>query len=448
MNSPIKALKEYFNSLGANPAIIEKSRVTTYLELSVLIEKKESELLQFKIPNGSCVILSGDNDADSLSLLFALAGQNCIIAPLQEQESLNESSSRIFCADFHLYHKLRKLEAIELKQTLAVPEYFNRLRDLQLPGLLLLTSGTSGTPKVGIHDFSHFLKLPNRKIKNYRTLAFLLFDHIGGLYTDLMTLKSGGVLIHVGDRNPNLICKLILEHSAELLPTTPTFLRLLYFFATQHLHELQSLQLITYGTEPMPEIVLNQLSSLLSWVHFKQTYGLSEVGILPSKSKSSSSTWMKIGSEENQFRIRDGLLEIKNKSSILGYLNAPSPYTEDGWFKTYDLIEQNQDWIRVLGKKSNQINVGGHKVDPNRIVNTIYQLPEILEARVFSEPHLLLGEIVVAEVSLSTDSEPDIIRQKIRVFCQKFLLRHEVPQKIIVTSACLHTKRFKSGRDI
>lgn len=448
MNSPIKILKQYFLSLGSKPAIIEKSQVTSYQELAHLIEKKESDLLSLKIPNGSCVLLYGDNDADSLALLFALAARKCLVAPRLKQDFTNEGSRHdILCADFLLYHESKKIKVVQLNQTEFRSEYFTQLREQEKPGLLLLTSGTSGTPKVAIHDFSHFLKLPKNKIKSHRTLAFLLFDHIGGVHTNLMTLKSGGALIHVEDRNPSLICKLIHEHSAELLPATPTFLRLLYFFANQHVNDLQSLQLITYGTEPMPETLLNQITSRLGWVRFKQTYGMSEVGILPSKSESSSSTWMKIGSEENLFRIREGLLEIKNNSSILGYLNAPSPFTDDGWFKTNDIVEQNGEWLRILGKNSNLINVGGQKVDPIRVLNTLYQLTDLIEARVYGEKHLFMGEIVVAEVSLTTESNPEKIRQQIRLICEQTLLKHEVPQKIIVTSSCLHTKRFKSGKD-
>ena len=96
--------------------------------------------------------------------------------------------------------------------------------------------------------------------------------------------------------------------------------------------------MVTYGTEAMPESTLKRFHEILPEVKLLQTYGLSEIGIMRSKSLSSDSLWVKIGGEDFQTRVVDGLLEIKAKSAMLGYLNAPSPFTEDGWFKTGDEV--------------------------------------------------------------------------------------------------------------
>jgi len=58
-------------------------------------------------------------------------------------------------------------------------------------------------------------------------------------------------------------------------------------------YDLSSLKMITYGTEVMPESTLQRMHSVLPNVNLLQTYGLSEVGILRSKSKTSDSLWMK-----------------------------------------------------------------------------------------------------------------------------------------------------------
>jgi long-chain acyl-CoA synthetase len=46
---------------------------------------------------------------------------------------------------------------------------------------------------------------------------------------------------------------------------------------------------------------------------------------------------------------------------MLGYLNAPSPFTEDGWFDTGDKVEVDGDYFRILGRDSEIINFGGQK---------------------------------------------------------------------------------------
>lgn len=75
----------------------------------------------------------------------------------------------------------------------------------------------------------------------------------------------------------------------------------------------------------MPESTLQRFHALLPNVKLQQTYRLSEVGILRSKSKSSDSLWVKIGGEGFETRIVNGLLEIKAKSAVRGYLNAETP---------------------------------------------------------------------------------------------------------------------------
>ena len=46
-----------------------------------------------------------------------------------------------------------------------------------------------------------------------------------------------------------------------------------------------------------------------------------------SQSSANDSLWVRIGGEGFATRVREGLLEIKAESSMLGYLNAPSPFT-------------------------------------------------------------------------------------------------------------------------
>ena len=48
---------------------------------------------------------------------------------------------------------------------------------------------------------------------------------------------------------------------------------------------------------------------------------------------------MRIGGEGFNTRVVDNILEIKAKSAMLGYLNAPSPFSKDGWFITGDEVK-------------------------------------------------------------------------------------------------------------
>ncbi len=67
---------------------------------------------------------------------------------------------------------------------------------------------------------------------------------------------------------------------------------------------------------------------------------------------------------------------------MLGYLNAPSPFTEDGWFMTGDRVDVDGEYIRFLGRDSGIINVGGQKVYPAEIESVIGALENIDEVAI------------------------------------------------------------------
>ena len=105
--------------------------------------------------------------------------------------------------------------------------------------------------------------------------------------TLLYTLSNAGCVVTVPDRSPDAVLSAVAKYGVELLPTSPTFLNLLILSEAYRRHQTGTLKTITYGTEPMPETTLRRSREIFPNVNFQQTYGLSEVGILRSKSRSS-----------------------------------------------------------------------------------------------------------------------------------------------------------------
>ncbi len=132
---------------------------------------------------------------------------------------------------------------------------------------------------------------------------------------------------------------------------------------------------------------------------------MTELGIMRTQSQSNDSVWIRVGGEDYQTRIVDGILHIKAKSSMLGYLNAPSPFDEEGWFNTQDEVDVDGEWLRFKGRKSEIINVGGEKVYPAEVETVLMEDSNVADATVTKEPHAILGNIVVAELTLH-EEEP------------------------------------------
>ena len=180
------------------------------------------------------------------------------------------------------------------------------------PGLVLFSSGSTGESKASVLDFNRLWARFEVPRPAYRTLVFLLLDHIGGINTLLHGLCHGGTIVTTHDRSADAVCAAIEAHRIQLLPTTPTFLRILLIADAIRRHDLSSLEIVTYGTEPMPPSTLAAVREALPWVRLKQTYGLSELGILPTRSRNSGSVWLKLGNAGFEHKIVDGVLWIRS----------------------------------------------------------------------------------------------------------------------------------------
>jgi long-chain acyl-CoA synthetase len=314
------------------------------------------------------------------------------------------------------------------------------------PGFILFTSGTTGAPKAALHDFTRFYsKFTRRPGKPYRTLMFLLFDHIGGWNTLFYTLAAGGVPIYLQDRSPGTVCAAIESERVELLPTTPTFLNMLLYTEAYKQHDLSSLKVVTYGTEPMPQATLEACRRILPQVTFKQTYGLSELGILGTKSESSDSIWLRVGGEGFEIDVRENILWIRSETSMVGYLNAPSPFDSQGWYCTGDIVERRGEYIRFLGRESEIINVGGTKVAPIEVESAILEVPGVRDVEVHGEKNEIMGNVVVASVVAAVPDTDGLTHGIIR-YCRDKLGRYAAPVRVDIVEEIGITERGKKKR--
>jgi acyl-CoA synthetase (AMP-forming)/AMP-acid ligase II len=212
-------------------------------------------------------------------------------------------------------------------------------------------------------------------------------------------------------------------------------------------YSLRSLRTITYGTEPMPEATLAAARRAMPWLRFKQTYGLSELGILPTQSENSGSTWLKLGNDGFETRIVNNLLWIRARSAMLGYLNAPSPFDADGWLNTQDEVEIRGDYVRILGRRSEVINVGGEKVHPSEVESVVLTMDNIRDATVYGRANPVTGQIVCARVSLIGPEDIRDVKRRLRSFCAGRLAPYKIPALVEIVDGDQHNYRFKKMRD-
>lgn len=430
-------------------AIVFDSNEYTYEQLASKIDSFYKELSS-TIKQGETVAIISDYSFEAIALFFALYLNKNIIVPITTKLE-KEIDERIEVAACKYAIKIEDelLSITSLSKGDESHQLIVGLREQAHAGLILFSSGSTGQPKAMIHNLDNLIdSYQNKKGKTFVFLIFLMFDHIGGLNTLLNCLSMGVKMVFPSNRNPEHVCALIEKYGVNVLPASPTFLNLILISQSNLNYNLSSLKMITYGTEPMPESLLLKLKETLPGVKFLQTFGTSETGISQTSSKSSSSTFIKLDDPNIEYKVIDNELWLRSKTQILGYLNSSMErFTEDGWFRTGDMVEQSEDgYLKILGRGSEIINVGGEKVLPSEVESVLFGMPEVDDCIVYGESNPIMGQMVVAKVLFNKQLKASEAKILVRDFCADKLDRYKIPAKVLLMTESEYSERFKKKR--
>jgi acyl-coenzyme A synthetase/AMP-(fatty) acid ligase len=447
INTFIKKLYLYKEKI----AVLDAEREFLYSDLVNNISDFHLKLKNLNINSGEIVFILGDYSFDSISLFFSLAINGNIIVPITS-DNKQEINERINVTQpdwiFNLNSKTEKKIVYNTKTERH--HLLDSLIKYELPGLILFSSGSTGKPKAMVHNLENLISnFIDKKGKEMNFLLFLMFDHIGGINTLFNCLSMGVIITIPQNRNPNDIARLIEKRRINILPSSPTFLNLMFISNVFDVFDLSSIRMITYGTEAMPESLLLKLKDKLPRVKFLQTFGTSETGIIKTSSMSSSSTFLKFDDPNQEFKIVNGELWLRSKTQVLGYINhSNESFTEDGWFMTGDLVEQTADgYIKIIGRSKELINVGGEKVLPAEIESVLMELDFIKDCIVRSEKNAITGQMVCADIVLKDGYIFKDVKLEIKSHCRQKLELYKIPTKLKEIDKVIFTKRFKKNRN-
>jgi len=394
------------------------------LRFSEVANQQNVDLSQVKA--GDVVALIGDFDPRSILTLLQLIDKNVILVPL----TADTRAQHDYFFESALVDIVIQGDDVKRISHSRKHELIESLRSKNHAGLVLFSTGTTGRPKAILHDLTLFMQRFETPRPTLKTINFLLFDHIGGLNTLLHTLFNKGTVVAPKSRSVEGILETCTEHEIEVLPTTPTFLRMMLMSGLIPESVPKSLRIITYGTERMDQPTLNALCELLPDIDFRQTFGMSELGIVRVKSEARNSLFMKVGGEGVETRVVDNVLEIRSQTRMLGYLNADSPFDDEGWYSTKDIVEERDGHYKVTGRISEVINVGGLKFMASEVERVALEYEHVELAKAEAKPNPITGQHVELIVQSASDSEVDKVGLK--AFLAEQLPSHMMPKRIKV----------------
>ncbi|NKB24243.1 MAG: AMP-binding protein [Kiritimatiellae bacterium] len=430
-------------SFGDSFCFIGNDETYTYDCLQREVYQWQRKLDELDIQPGQVIGVVVREDFSCLVLFLVLLLNRNILVPLSEDVAEYEEKWSI--SGVEGYFDTPNCKWVKRSPSVC-PSLITELQKENDGGVVIFTSGTTGTSKAALLQTKHILRKFEEMRRPWRSLIFLKLDHIGGIHTLLSIWLNGGCMVCSKERSVEAVCQAIEKHKIELLPATPSFLNMLLLSSLYRKHDLSSLKMITYGTEPMPHSTLKALHALFPEVKLKQTYGLTELDIFNTQSKNSDSNWMKIAGEGVSLQVRDGELWIRSQGAMRGYLNAPSPFDNLGWYNTGDRVEKKGEYYRILGRVSDMINVGGEKVYPVEVESVLLKMPYVQDVKVEGKSNPIMGQVVCATFVLEREESVIDLRKRMKAFCLDCVEPFKIPVVVQISKDSLMGYRFKKQR--
>ncbi|MCW2616080.1 MAG: AMP-dependent synthetase and ligase [Frankiales bacterium] len=252
---------------------------------------------------------------------------------------------------------------------------------------------------------------------------------------------------------------LAAEHRPQAAALVPSMLQLLL---RQDLEaaDLSSLRYVTTGGAPLAVAVREQMERRVPGVRVCDGYGCTEVTstatMNPYDAPRSGSVGLPLPGVELKVVDEldepvptgsDGEVCVRSAGVMQGYWRDPTATAaavRDGWMHTGDVGHLDADgYLYVVDRIKDLIIRGGFNVYPRDVEDVLLEHPSVATAAVVGRPDEVLGEEVVAYVSLTG---PPVAADDLIAWCRDRLGRHKHPREVHVLPAVPLTSVGKTDR--
>jgi acyl-coenzyme A synthetase/AMP-(fatty) acid ligase len=420
------------------PLILRASTAVTRRQLAAQSEAFETVLSQGGFQR---VLVWSDEPADILRAIDACSRSGCDlwIAHTNIPAASIEDTTRRFGIQLLISNHDQLREALPVETPPA-----RRIH--------LMTSGTTGSPKIAIHSLesllSHVLVSAIRPVnRGGRWLLTYQPTSFAGLQVLLTAVLSEGAIVVPEYRTPIGFYEAAYQHNVTHISGTPTFWR--SFLLVARPGSLPQLRQITLGGEAIDQSILDRLKTTFPDTRLTHIYASTEAGVVFAVHdglEGFPAEWLHQPVRGVEIRIRDGVLEVKSPRTMQRYAaGILQPFTEDGWLRTGDDVEVVGNRIRLLGRQDAVINVGGAKVYPQAVESFLLSLKDVSEARVQRIANPISGSLVGAEVVLARGVDADAAHLRILSQCRQGLPLYQVPRILKIVDSIHVQESGKKG---
>ena len=474
-------------------ALVFEGRRITYSELDDRVNRLASALSRLGVGPGDRVAVLQVNCNEHVETYFATARLDAVYVPLNFRvradelaHMVAESSPRVLIAGARYAGLVRSagegFAGLDSFVALEQPVDGWRLYDDLIASsdpedrfpeadggdltMVLYTAGTTGRPK-GVmlsHDsFSSYILAnvspadPDVEERNILTVPMY---HVAGVQGVMAAVYGGRTVIMQRQFEPLEWMGLVQEERANRAMMVPTMLKMLMDHPRFPDHDLESLDVVTYGAAPMPLETIRRAIRELPGVHFINAFGQTEtastITMLPpedhvldgtpeeverslrrleSIGKPLDDVEVAIVDEDGEPVEQGEVGEIVARGDRLmkGYWNSDEATAEairGGWLHTGDLGYFDEDgYIFLAGRARDFIKRGGEMISPEEVERVLDSHPAVDESAVIGVPDVDWGERVRAVVVLKPGHAVE--ESEISEYCRLRLASFKKPESVV-----------------
>ena len=314
---------------------------------------------------------------------------------------------------------------------------------------VLLTSGTTGVPKLVVHTLqtlsAHVAAQPTPDRTRNRTQIWGTFydtRRYGGLQVLLRALVQNQTMVLPAPAMtlPGFVAHAAAHGVTHLVGTPSHYRQLLMSGLAARL----SPRYVRLSGEIADQAILNRLRCCFPQAEIVHAFASTEAGLAFQVTDGQAglpADYATVLVAHVQAEIRGQDLRIRSPLNALGYLDrtlAPVA-AKDGFVETGDLLTLQDGRYLFAGRRSGQVNIGGRKVHPEEVEAVLYEHPAVDTCAVWARRNPITGAVVAADILCRPDIQHEIdsrallacdLVEDIQSFCRTRLQAHKIPVSI------------------
>jgi acyl-coenzyme A synthetase/AMP-(fatty) acid ligase len=303
---------------------------------------------------------------------------------------------------------------------------------------VLLTSGTTGAPKLTAHTLcSLSTAMAGRDPLGAGAVWSTFYDmrRYGGLQIFLRAMLGGGSMVLSSAAEPvgDFLAR-AGAHGVTHISGTPSHWR--RTLMSTSLHKMAP-GYVRLSGEIADQAILDHLRTAFPNADIVHAFASTEAGVAFAVGDGLAGFPAEYVGRPGavDLRVVDGSLRIKSGGTALGYLGGVAfPRDEDGFVDTGDMVELRDGRYHFVGRRGGIINIGGLKVHPEEVEAAINRHPSVRMSLVKARRNPITGAVVVADVVVKSEAvspeKADELKSELLEFCRATLERHKVPTSI------------------